>query len=334
MTRTFLILLAALPALAQAQSAVEPLALRAAQDYAGQARYPQWSQALAIGAVDPVIDARVPTRQSRLGPEGAGPRLTVWADTISAEPGETVTLFAALTSATVETLLPEPAVAGARLSAELIGQRLGTLGTVAYRDDGVAPDALAGDGVHTASVTLPSRRAPALGTADSILVKVTATLPNQDVRRAAGGFQFSRPAARLTGRYTDAVRNGNLVIAAEVEALAPGRVHVSGTLADAAGAPFASSQASRTLGAGTQWVELPFYGLAFRDRGISGPVQLASITLASTGSMPNALGPVATNAHTTQPYLLAQFTTRLFNDPVLMEAAQRLRLDATLPKAN
>lgn len=335
---TAVLLAAALPLLAQAQSpadaTVEPLALRAAQDYASQARYPQWSQALAVGGVDPVLDARVPTRQSRPGPDGAGPRLTVWASTISAEPRETVTLFASLEAAAAPTLLGTSRLKGARIAGELIGQQLGALGAVTYRDDGVAPDALAGDGVHTAALTLPARPAPALGTADSVLVKVTATLPNQEVRQAAGGFQFSRPAARLTGRYTDALRNGNLVIAAEVEALAPGRVHVSGTLADAAGAPFASAQASRMLVAGTQWVELSFYGLAFHDRGISGPVQLASIALASTGSMPNALGPVATNAHTTRPYLLAQFTSRLFNDPALMEAAQRLRLDATLPKVD
>lgn len=336
MTRyLFVLLAAALPPLAQAQAEATPvpLALRASQDYAEQARYPQWSHALAAGEADPVLDARAPTRQSRLGPDGAGPRLTVWASTVSAEPRETVTLFATLESTAAPSLIGASRLTGARIRGELTGQRLGALGTVTYRDDGVAPDALAQDGVHTASVTLPGRPAPALGTADSVLVKVTATLPNQEVRQAAGGFQFSRPAARLTGRYTDALRNGNLVIAAEVEALAPGRVHISGTLADAAGAPFATAQASRVLDEGLQWVELGFFGLSFHDRGVSGPVRLASIALASTGTMPNALGPVATNVHVTRPYALAQFTSRLFNDPALLDAAQRLRLDASLPRA-
>lgn len=320
---------ALLPVAGLAQVTAEPLALNAALDYAERARYPQWSQALAAGAADPVLDARVPTRQSRLGPNGAGPRLTVWASTVSAQPGETVTLFATLTPAAASGLFAAPALTGARVAAELLGQRLGPLGTVTYRDNGTGPDALARDGVYTAAVMLPSSPALALGTADSVLVKVTATLPNDELRQAAGGFQISRPGARLTGRYRDAVRNGNLVIAAEVEALAPGRVHLSGTLADLTGAPFATAQAAQPLAAGTHWVELSFYGLAFHDRGVTGPARLASIALASTDSMPNALGPVATDAHTTQAYGLAQFTARLFDDPALLETARRLRLDAT-----
>jgi hypothetical protein len=325
-----------LPALAQAQTAAEPLALNAALDYAERARYPQWSQALEAGAVDPVIDARLPTRQSRLGPNGAGPRLTVWASSVAAQPGETVLLFATLTPTAAPGLFAAPALTGARVTAELVGQRLGALGTVAYRDNGTGADALARDGIYTAAVTLPASANLPLGTADSVMVKVTATLPNDELRQAAGGFQLSRPAARLTGRYQDAVRNGNLVIAAEVEALAPGRVHLSGTLADVTGAPFATAQTARVLAAGSQWVELSFYGLAFHDRGVTGPVQLASIALASADEMPNALGPVLTNAHTTQAYALPQFTARLFDDPALLDAARRLRLDAlpvaTLPR--
>lgn len=330
--RRCLLAAALLPACAHAQTTAEPLPLAAAQDYGQRARYPQWSQVLEAGAGDPVIDARTPTRQSRLGPGGAGPRLTVWASTVAAQPGETVTLFATLTPTAAPDLFAAPALTGARVTAELFGQRVGALGTVAYRDNGTGADALARDGVYTATVTLPTGAPLPLGAADSVLVKVTATLPNDELRQAAGGFQLSRPAARLTGRYRDAVRNGNLVIAAEVEALAPGRVHVSGTLADLAGAPFATAQASPVLAAGRQWVELAFYGLAFHDRGVSGPVQLASIALASTDSMPNALGPVATMAHQTQPYTLAQFTARLFDDPGLLDAARRLRLDA-LPAA-
>jgi len=286
---------------------------------------------LESGAVDPLVDARTPTRQSRLGPEGAGPRLTVWASTISAQPGETVTLFASLAHVGAPTLLDAPAtsaVTGVPVSAQLIGERLGTLGAVTYRDDGVAPDSIANDGVYTAAFTLPSKPAPALGRADSVLVKVSAALSQDDVRMAAGGFQFSRPAARLTGRYTDAVRDGNLVVAAEVEALAPGRVHVSGTLADTLGAPFATAQASKTLAAGKQWVELTFYGLAFHERAISGPVRLASIAVTSTAAMPNALGAVATNAHTTKSYLPALFRARPFNDAALLDTARRLQLDA------
>jgi len=330
--RRCLLAAALLPAIAHAQTTAEPLALAVAQDDGERARYPQWSQVLEAGSVDPVIDARLPPRQSRLGPGGAGPRLTVWASTVAARPGETVTLFATLTPTAAPDLFAAPALTGARVTADLFGQRVGALGTVAYRDNGTGADALARDGVYTATVTLPTSPALPLGAADSVLAKVTATLPNDERRQAAAGFQLSRPTARLTGRYRDAVRNGNLAVAAEVEALAAGRVHVSGTLADLAGAPFATAEASQRVVAGVQWVELSFYGLAFHDRGISGPVQLASITLASTDSTPHALGPVATLAHRTQPYALAQFTARLFDDPGLLGAARRLRLDALSPR--
>lgn len=335
--RSALLALAALvPALARAEPTVNPLALQAAADYAQQARYPQGSTVLPAGAVDPLVDDRVPTRQSRLGPNGAGPRLTVWASTISALPGDTVTLYAALTTVggapTLLEALPSPgtAVSGARVSGDVAGRALGTLGTVAYRDDGLAPDSLAGDGIYTARFTLPSAPAPALGQADSVMVTVAAVLGNGELRKAAGGFQFSNPAARLTGRYTDAVRNGDLVIAAELEVLAPGRVYLSGTLADTAGQPFATAQATRTLSTGKRWVELPFYGLAFHDRNVAGPVSLASVSVTSTQGMPNALGPVVTNAHRTKPYTLAQFTRAPFNDPTLLEQARRLQREASV----
>lgn len=325
---------ALIPALAAAEPTPQPLALRAAEDYLRQARYPAWSQALEPGAADPVLDARIPTRQSRLGPDGTGPRLSVWNSTVSALPGEAVTLFAALAHTGGKSSLLDSvpargaAVTGARISAELRALRAGTLGTVTYRDDGIAPDTTAGDGIHTARFMLPTAGAPALGQADSVMVVVTAALPGGDERKAAGGFQFSNPAARLTGRYTDAVRDGHLIVAAEVEVLAPGRVHLSGTLADALHRPFATAQAARELQPGRQWLELPFYGLAFHDHNVAGAFRLASVTLASTGSMPNALGPVAMDVHLTRAYNLAQFARAPFNRPDLVDSANRLGLDA------
>lgn len=325
------------PAAVRAGQDPVPLALQAAEDYRQRARYPEWSSALEAGAIDPLVDARTPTRQSRLGPDGAGPRLSVWNSAVSALPGESVTLYAALAHTAAKRALleaapaPGTAVTDAQVTGELLARELGSLGTVAYRDDGVAPDTLAGDGLYTARFTLPAAKAPALGRADSILVKVSALLADGDVRKAAGGLLFSNPAARLTGRYTDTLRDGNLVVAAEVEVLAPGRVHITGTLANAAGQPFASAQAARVLSTpGRQWLELPFYGLAFHDRAVAGRVTLASVALASTNGMPNALGPVATNAHVSRAYSPAQFTAAPFNDPALLEQARRLQRDVTL----
>lgn len=330
---------ALLPVLASAQTPLvpqvpaQPLALSAAQDYARQARYPHWSSVLEVGAVDPLLGDRTPTRQSAAGPDGAGPRLTVWTSTISALPGETVTLFATLADTPSGSLLeaaahPGSSVRGARIVGELLGAQLGTLGSVSYRDDGVTPDSIAGDGVYVARSTLPTGRTPALGQADSVMVKTTALLADEQTRTAVGGFQFSNPAARLTGRYTDALKAGNLVLAAEVEVLAPGRVYLSGTLANAAGVPFATAQAAQTLQPGKQWLELPFYGLAFHDRAMSGRMKLASVALSSTNGMPNALGPVLSDAHTTASYALTQFGKAPFDEPGLLETAKRLQRDA------
>lgn len=326
--------LAALPSIALAEITPQPLALRAAADYLQQARYPDASTVLEVGSVDPVVDTWTPTRQSRPGPNGAGPRLTVWASSVSVLPGESVSLYATLTHAGKAQSLIESApakgsvVTDATVTGELVGEHLGTLGTVAYRDDGKGADTLAGDGVYTASFTMPAAKAPKLGYADSVLVRVAATLADGDERKAAGGVLYSNPAARLTGRFTDSIRDGNLVVAAEIEVLAAGRVHVAGTLADAAGAPFATAQNAGHRTPGKQWIELDFYGLAFHDRGISGAASLASVVLTSANGMPNAVGPVLTSAHTTAAYNLAQFTSAPFNHPELLEAARRLQLSA------
>ena len=314
----------------QAQTvSVTPLAERAALDYAQAARFPEWTTLIEIGGIDPVLSDRVPARLSRLGPNGEDPRITVWADAMTALPGDSVTLYARLERSPAGPLAalagagPEP-VAAESVAGTLVAEHSGELGTVQYRDDGLGVDSVAGDGIYTARFELPADRAPALGQAESVLVRTHALLPGNDQREATNGFVYSNPAARLTGNISDSVQDGDLVLSIELEVLAPGRVHLAGTLADAGGAPFVAAQHAERLEPGLRSVELRFYGLAFHDRAISGPATLASLAVTSTNGMPNAMHPVQSGLHVTRPIDLATLCATPFNDPLKLQAAERL----------
>lgn len=318
----------ALPALAQAEISVTPLALKAAQDYQVQARYPEWSQAIEVGGFDPVISDRSPTRQSRMGPDGAGPRLSVWMSDMTALPGQTVTLYAQLDNADkgAPGLLDKGAepIKVDSVSAEIIGEHTGSFGDVIVLRPAIQELPVGNSSpIYSAQYTLPADKAPALGQAESLMVKTEAVLEGGDLRRAAGGFVYSNPAARLTGNITDRIVDGNLVMAIEMEVLAPGRIHMAGTAANDLGVPFAVAQNAGHFEPGIRTLELSFYGLAFHERAISGPVTLSSLALTSANGMPNAMAPLASDLHVTKPVVAAQFSALPFNDPLKLEAAAR-----------
>jgi hypothetical protein len=159
----------------------------------------------------------------------------------------------------------------------------------------------------------------------SYLVQVEATTTDNDERRAATSFLVSFPRAQLTGRFTDRMAEGNLVVAAEVAVSETGRFHLEATLYNRDGTePVAWAQTATTLEPGTAWMELPFYGLVLRERGIDGPYLLRQVALSTTTEMPNAKNRVVENAHRTRPYVATSFSDRPFNDPGLLEAADRL----------
>ena len=325
----------------QAQSVAEQFALDAAREYRAQARFPESSRPIALGQSDPIRSSREVTRQSLPGPDGAAPVLTVWTSGQVFQAGQSVDLFAQLTNRSMDTVRLADVlrnVSAKQIHAQFIGENAGLIGEVSYLDNGRGADTLANDGIYSARYTLPmglpAGRQPALGSAESVMVKVTAVTEAGDVRKAAGGFQFSNPGAVLTGRFTDVVRNGSLVLAAQVNVLAAGRYHLAGTLTDLTGTPVAEAQGARVLTPGTQWLELSYYGLAFHDRGVAGALRLGSVTLTSTNGMPNALGPVLSNAHLTKAYSLSDFTRQPFNNPELLDAAARIEADVIkLPEA-
>lgn len=329
--RLLFIAAALLSASVQAQSVAEQFALDAAREYRAQARFPESSRAIALGQPDPIRSSREVTRQSLPGPDGAAPVLTVWTSGQVFQAGQSVDLFAQLTNRSMDNVRLSDVlrnVSAKQINAQFIGENAGLIGEVSYLDNGRGADTLANDGIYSARYTLPAGRQPALGSAESVMVKVTAVTEAGDVRKAVGGFQFSNPGAVLTGRFTDLVRNGNLVVAAQVNVLAAGRYHLAGTLTDLTGTPVAEAQAAKVLPVGKQWLELSYYGLAFHDRGAAGALRLGSATLTSTKGMPNALGPVLSNAHVTKAYSLSDFTRQPFNHPELLDAAARIEADA------
>jgi len=305
----------AVPAIAQ----VEPgkLARDTAKEYRELARYPESSHALKKGEADPVREKRQPTRQSRRGPDANDPMLTVWASKVSYEKGQAVDLYASLESRGKAVAAPNA------ITGEIVDSYGSILAQVTYRDDGQGADQRAGDGVYSA------RLAPSLLTATaSYMVRVATLAGDGDPLEAAGGFLYSAPSAHLTGRYRDSLRDGNLVIAAEVEVAEHGRFHLAGMLYSPAGEPIGYAQAAAELEPGRQWIELSYYGLMFHDRQAAGPYRLGSLALATVGRMPNALNDLVENAYVTRPYRVQQMREQAFERPDLMESAKRLEADA------
>jgi hypothetical protein len=301
----------ALPSVAQERSW---LAVETAREYKEQARFPESSRPLKAGEKDPVREKRTATQQTSRGPEGKGAALSVWAGAVSFEVGRPVRLFATI----------EDGVA-LEVSGEIVGEGGDLVATVAYADDGKGADRQAGDGIWSARLRMPAGLEPEL--AASYMVKVRSRLLDGDVRESVGGFLYSNPAAHLTGRYRDELRDGNLVIAAEVDVARAGRFHLAGTLTSLEGEPLGTAQAAAELEPGQQWIELSFYGLIFHDRKVAGPYRLGTVAFATTGGMPNALNDLVENAHVTRAWRVEQMTSRPFGNPRLLEAAGRLEAE-------
>ena len=314
MRKTFGIMLMALAAIPVGGQEITQekgwLVRETAREYREQARFPESSRALKPGDADPVREKRTATVQTSRGPEGRA-ALSVRAESVSFEIGRPIRLYATV----------EEGIA-LEVTGEIVGQSSELVASFAYADDGRGIDKKAGDGVWSARVRMPEGLEPEL--AASYMVKVRSRLLDGDIRESVGGFLYSNPGAHLTGRYRDELRDGSLVISAEVDVNRSGRFHLAGTLYSMAGDPVGTAQAAAELEPGRRWIELSFYGLMFHDRKVAGPFRLGTLALSTTGGMPNALNDLVENAHVTRAWKLDQMTTRPFGNPRLLEAASRL----------
>jgi hypothetical protein len=296
----------------------DAVARSAAEDYRRRARYPRSSRPLDDGP-DPLERDREVSRISQRGPAGEDPALTVYPLASGFEDPEPAVLYAYL--AVDGTRIPARAIRGT-----IVTEDLQPIGEIEYRDDGTGGDAVANDRVYTA-VFLPGPEAvPELSR--SYMVRVVATTRSDDERRAATSFLYSHPHAHLTGHYRDAVVNGSLEIGVEVEVAEAGRFHVEATLYGPDGTrKVAWAQAAGELQPGRHWMAIPFYGLILQERGIAGPYLVRWVALSTTTQMPNAKNRLSEANYRTAPYDLGAFTDQPFNDPDLLDAANRLEHD-------
>ena len=316
--------LAAVAGSAGAQTTEGWLARQTAKEYRDLARYPESSRPLKAGDADPVKAKRTASVQTAPGPDGKGPVLAVWASKVSYEPGQPVELYARLEKLVGKGGSPAKV---ASLSGEVADGEGAVIARFEYRDDGAGGDRKARDGVYSARVELPKGLGEAPG-ATSYQVRARARLSDGDLREAFGGFLASRPSAHLTGRYRDELRDGDVVVAAEVEVVQGGRFHLAGTLYDADGQGLGVAQGAASLEPGRHWIELTYYGLMFRERQAEGPFRLGSLALATTTSMPNALNDLVENAYLTRRYRLESLRSAPFGEVKLLEAARRLDAEA------
>jgi hypothetical protein len=277
--------------------------------------------------VDTIRAEREVTQITERGPRGEEPALTVYPAAAGFEWPESAVLHAFLS------------VDGERVRARgirgtILTEDLRPLVEVVYRDDGTGGDAVAGDDLYTAVIAPGPEHEQRLS--ESYLVKVVAVGLEDTERRAATSFLYSRPDAHLTGRYRDAVVDGSLVVGAEVDVAADGRFHLEATLYGGDGdVLLARAQTAAELVPGRHWMELPFYGLILRERGVPGPYLLRWVALSTTTAMPNAKNRLVEAGHVTGAYALAAFTDRPFDDPELLDAAARAERDLApgLPEA-
>ncbi|MBI2884066.1 MAG: hypothetical protein HYY11_09220 [Candidatus Methylomirabilis oxyfera] len=301
------------------------MAAESARNYRERARYPEDSYPLQAGQPDPIRSDASPSHRTMPLLDPSAPVITTWEARwgLFKYPAP-VDLFLSLTPG--EGAPRGSEVAPARSVRGEIGKWesgvFGVIGIVDYHDDGAPPDERAGDGVYSARFIMPEAQVPDL--ADGFNVKIEVVMADGTVQRAGSGFQYANPHARLTGRYRDAVRQGSLVISAEIEVGKKGRFHLAGTVASKAGEPIGYAQTAAELEPGRHWLDLQFYGLMFHDRKIAGPYKLASLVLRTATRMPGEVGVPVLDVHVTHPYRLEEMTAEPFNEPNLLDAARRL----------
>jgi hypothetical protein len=166
-----------------------------------------------------------------------------------------------------------------------------------------------------------------------IRVQIYGQTADGDRRSARTRFYYGAPSAKLTGYYRDQLVDGHLQLLAEIEVKEPGEYRLEATLSGSDGL-LAWTESTVHLEAGIGYIPLTFWGLALREANEPGPYQLSSIALANVSVDPPQLNDAFSTTYKTAAYKPDDFSDASYDDPKLLEKAQRWEARARGENAN
>jgi hypothetical protein len=283
-----------------------------------RARFPPTSRPI-VENLDPIVETRAV--EERMSPPGQGraPTLVVHSSSLSYEAPSPIILFARFIREWPNDRMPRP---DAEIAGELVNAEDDVVAVVDLLDDGQERDIEAGDGIFTTRLTPTPEDVVRWN--GLVRVRVYGKTSDGERRSAKTRFYYGAPSARLTGNYQDRLVNGNLEILAEIDVKALGEYRLDATLGLANAQLLAWGQNTLALEPGLAWMPVTFWGLTLREANQPGPYRLASIALANVTLKPPQLNDAIGTQYETAAYDPFDFSGDAYNDPKLLQRADRL----------
>jgi hypothetical protein len=187
---------------------------------------------------------------------------------------------------------------------------------VPVRDDGSGADAQAGDLQYTA--TLQPNREQKKQLLGRVLVEASVDVPGVGTRVVPAVLIYTQgPRAKLTGRWHDSLRNGHLVLEAELEVEEAGLFTLMAQVFGPNLEPIAWVKQTEKLGKGRGTMTLEVFGKVLHDRGIDGPYRVRQVLLSRDYENSGDYDPGVTleEAHRTKTYRASEFSPAAYVPP-------------------
>jgi hypothetical protein len=149
-----------------------------------------------------------------------------------------------------------------------------SLAAVAFRDDGVAPDKTAKDGITTARVSVPQQFRNLDG---ELRVRAEVSTASETGEVMFPLLVTSTAPAGFTGTVREAVENGSLAFYAGIRVKRPGRYDFIGRVYDSEHRVMAVLTSNATLDSSAREIRLAFCGALLRDEAVPGPWELRDV---------------------------------------------------------
>jgi hypothetical protein len=187
---------------------------------------------------------------------------------------------------------------------------------VPVKDGGEGEDEAAGDRRYTASLQPTREQKKAL--LGRVLIEARVDVPGVGTRMIPSVLLYTEgPRAKLTGRWRDTVRHGNLELEAELVVEQPGVFTLMAQVFGPRLEPLAWVKRTESLGAGRGTMTLEVFGKLLHDQGIDGPYRVRQVLLTrdQENSSDYEPGETVEEAHQTKPYPASGFSAEAYVPP-------------------